>query len=38
LAWLERESAQTWVTAVERPPTGDATLFHVEQGQISPMI
>jgi DNA replication and repair protein RecF len=35
LAWLERESAQIWVTATS-PPAGPARLFHVEQGRVSP--
>jgi DNA replication and repair protein RecF len=35
LAWLGRESVQSWITATSRP-TVPAGMFHVEQGRVSP--
>jgi len=36
-AWLERQAAQVWVTSTESC-VGSATVFHVEQGRIKPVV
>lgn len=37
LAWLEGQAAQVWVTATSSCPS-PATVFHVEQGRIEPVV
>lgn len=37
LAWLQRESVQSWVTATCESPV-PARMFHVEQGRVEPMV
>lgn len=38
LDWLASQSNQSWITAVEPCAGGSATMFHVEQGRIRPMV
>lgn len=37
LDWLERQAAQVWLTSTAPCPS-EATVFHVEQGRIEPMV
>jgi len=36
--WIGERSNQTWITAVERPGSIEARMFHVEQGKIRSMV
>ncbi|GAB4168548.1 MAG: DNA replication/repair protein RecF [Wenzhouxiangellaceae bacterium] len=38
LDWLGQRDQQSLITAVEAPQALDATLFHVEQGRITPVL
>lgn len=35
LSWLDRESAQSWITATSKAPL-PAAMFHVEHGRVAP--
>lgn len=37
LAWLQRESVQSWITATSESPV-PARMFHVEQGRVEPVV
>ena len=38
LGWLGQTPVQSWLTGVERPPSEGVRLFHVEQGEITPVV
>jgi len=38
LTWITDQRHQSWITAVERPQSLEARMFHVEQGKIRAMV